>query len=170
VQRISANKKLYLGKLADGRKVYDRTDSHVKPVLIPLVRKSISTIDPKGEVFVEKEVIFPKAIGKCDIVETDSKDEVFFAKRENRLGLSRFVKNKIGEESNTLTIVLTKRPSENFFILVTAFIGKITPPEPYSPYATEESKKFWARHAFVWEENSVAKDRETSEKHFNTLD
>jgi hypothetical protein len=84
-----------------------------------------------------------------DLVETDSKDEIVYAIRQNRDIYTRFVKNREPVPTSYLTVILRK-DNENNYILWSTWIGRLVPMSPGNPDSTPESKLFWDKHALVF--------------------
>lgn len=115
--------------------------------------------------FQEKEVYrdydIGKIVGLSDLVETDANDEIIYAKRLNREGYTRFVKNRNPEPTSYLTVYL-KQDEEQKYELVSAWIGKTCPAFPDDEYAIPESKPFWDKHALVWGNQPIISGTETT--------
>lgn len=149
-----------LGTLKSGEPVYDRYKSHISeksdlPIAEVLSLVSIEKTAP----FYEIEVRLPHSAGLTNVVEVDEGSQIFFAKRVNRQGLSKFVKNKDPQKSNIVSLALKKRENQEGYILITAFWGELGGPEPYDLRSTEQSRDFWHNHAFV--DGSVQYDAST---------
>jgi len=141
--------------MANGTKVYvDTVNSpaatHLKgsPSLLGLVEDFL-----KHQSFHEKEISIEHdtghIVGKMDLVETDSKDEIVYAIRQNRDIYTRFVKNREPVPTSYLTVILRK-DNENNYILWSTWIGRLVPMSPGNPDSTPESKLFWDKHALVF--------------------
>jgi cold shock CspA family protein len=85
--------------------------------------------------------------GKAFACETTIGDDIFYAKRKNRRGYSRFVKNKQPETSALFTIIIRFR--DGFHQVVASYFGPKTPPEPWDKIATPEALDFWRNHALI---------------------
>ncbi len=137
----------YLGRLKSGEYVYNRKISHVDNLLLDLIVDSLDQIDSKERNHIEESIIFDHNIGICKVVKTQSSDHIYFAKRKNRDGLSRIVKDREGIPSNILTIVLLK--TKYNYTLITGYIGERVGPEPFSKFARKSDIEYWNTHAFV---------------------
>ncbi len=153
-------------KLADGTLVIDRKNSHLAshlktyPLLseaLPLALAQIAPLHQKN--FHLQEVKMDKVVGESICVATNKNDEIVYAKRPNREGLTRFVKNRVAEESNKISVILKK--GEGCYILLSAFVGGLTPPEPWDEHATPESFTFWNEHALIWGCEEIVPGTET---------
>lgn len=144
-----------IGRLASGEPVIDRADSHaaghqgVDKVLAEVVSR-ISSEDRKS--FCE-QIDFDREIGVSICVATTSDgggDDIVYAQRPNRRGLTRFVKNREPAPSRSAVACL-KHTTGGAFLLMTAFVGGRAPAEPWDKqWATPESHTFWSSHALVW--------------------
>jgi hypothetical protein len=141
-------KSLFLGS---GEEVRDRADSHVAThtsvhaVLAEVLKK----IHAGGRGFLIEEVQMGRIVGESICVATRPGDEIIFAQRPNRWGLTRFVRNRTPEPSSSVSIIL-KKAQDGEYILITAFIGSMAPAEPWDRNATPNSREFWNTHALVW--------------------
>lgn len=153
--------KFYGWKLADGTAVVDRQDSHLAshlktyPVLGRMLPEALRQVIPTGQQFQLAEVQMGVMVGKSICVATSTGDEIIFAQRPNRQGLTRFVKNRESEDSSKISVVLKKAEEGNFYILLSAFIGGLTPPEPWDKFANSESLPFWNSHALIWGQEEI---------------
>ncbi|MEI8269811.1 MAG: hypothetical protein WCG45_00420 [bacterium] len=147
--------------LSSGEEVRDRVDSHLHQTAVALLPEALQKISANGRGFTIEEVKFDRIVGESDCVPTGPEDAIIFAKRPNRWGLTRFVRNRQPEKSSSVVVILKKAEEGNFFILITAFIGSIAPPEPWDRNATSESRNFWNTHALVWGSQEVISGTES---------
>ncbi len=111
-----------------------------------------SLIDPKGREFITEVVDLRRIIGNNSYVEIEEGDDVFYAVRENRKGHTKFVRNRTGEPSSKVVVVLKLDEYLKLYRLVTAYTGERRPHEPWNARADTESNWFWAHHALVWDD------------------
>lgn len=156
----------YLCTTKDGFKVYyDDEKSHAvthfkkHPELFDLVIKAL-----ENHSFNNNETRFDvdmkQNVGMSDLVITDDKDEIIYAKRPLRDIYYRFVKKRKPEPTTFITIELNKVNNEKCR-LFTAYIGQVTPPTPRLGKDTPEAREFWKNHALVYNEKEVIKGTET---------
>jgi CRISPR-associated protein Csx3 len=153
-----------VGKLATGEIVVDRKDSHVAShaSALPHIAEALSKIHAKERKSFCETVDLGRSIGANHCVETHERDDIIFAQRPNRAGLTRFVKNRKPDQDSRMTCCLTK-VNGGGFILGTAFVGPMAPAEPWdSKFADENSVEFWNSHALVWGYGEVIADTETT--------
>jgi len=151
-------------RLGSGEVVKDRPDSHAVTHLsvLPLVGEALQRIESAGRDDIVEEIDFGRAVGETICVETNDGDEIVFAQRPNRKGLTRFVKNRQPASCNSVTVCLTKAEDNGHFVLATAYVGKRTPAEPWdTEWATEQSVPFWNTHALIWGAESFLAGTET---------
>jgi len=152
--------------LGSGEEVIDRPNSHVAthPTVLPLLGDALFRIYTSGrEDFVE-EVDFGQVVGETICVKTREGDEIVFAQRPNRKGLTRFVKNRQPEPCSAVTICLMRAKKDSYFVLQTAFVGHRAPAEPWdTEWATEKSLPFWNSHALVWGKEEIVAGTETDQ-------
>lgn len=172
VAKLRAQAKVAAGqvewRLADGTPVRDRQDSHLAshaeeyPELLSLLPLALAKINPQGRGFIAEEVDMGRVIGESILVETGPSDAIVFAQRPNRQGLTRFVKNRQPEPCNYITVLLEKAGKGNFYTLLTAYVGRRTPDEPWSPFARPDSVQFWSTHALIWGASPILPGTETT--------
>jgi hypothetical protein len=158
------------GQLADESIVVDRIPSHVAAQDVDAVRHALAHVNPHGSEFIEKEVCFPKEIGFTKCVQTNEHDDIVFAQRKSRQGLTRFVRGRKPEPTNKVFVVL-KREREHRYVLMTGFVGGRPQPEPWDEKAfyhstnpTEAkrlSEEFWANHALIFSAEMTVPRTET---------
>ncbi len=161
-------KQKQLGVLSSGERVYDRKISHLvdNQDLYKYLEIALEKINPNEREFIVESVSFETPIGVSICVETELDDEILYAQRPNRSGLTRFVKNKIPKPTSDITIVLKK--VEDVWIVITAYIGPKAEKEPWDPLADEESIKFWETHALVWGSTDVISGTEKTDPNSKT--
>jgi hypothetical protein len=152
-----------LGRLASGEEVVDRYRSHLHRPVLALLPEALSRVESGRRGFILAEVNFGLVIGVTTCVATRAGDEVVYAKRPKRAGLSRFVKNREAEPCSSVVVIL--KAADEFpaaYVLVTAFIGQKPEPEPWDRNATANSRAFWKSHALVWGSEAVIDGTETT--------
>lgn len=151
-----------LGRLASGEAVIDRHNSHCHALPSGILEEALSRIQSSGRNFFVEEVDFGRPIGETICVRTGSSDEIVFAKRPRRYGLTRFVKNRSPEATNSVVVIVKKADDYDGFVLITAFFGTKAEPEPWDRNATEKSLDFWSTHAIVWGSEETIPGTETN--------
>jgi hypothetical protein len=146
--------------LKSGEKVIDRVNSHIHSNTWNILPVALAKIEAKGKEFIIEEIDFGRVIGRSICVKTNPEDRIWYAQRVNRWGLSRFVRNREPEPCSTIVVILKKAEESGEYILITAFIGHLSEPEPWDQrsfsrqanpaQAEEKSRRFWANHALVW--------------------
>jgi hypothetical protein len=140
-----------IGITADGAVVMDRVNSHLHECVRSMVVEALKQVSTAGRPFMEAEIDFGHIIGKSTCVDTSPEDDVVFAQRPNRRGLSRFVRNRESEPTTKVFVVLKKSDKPGEYILITAFAGGKSVVEPWDSHATDESQKFWQKKALIWD-------------------
>lgn len=150
-------------KLKSGEAVVDRYNSHLHSNVLDILPEALEKIETKGRKFLVEEVNLGRIIGETICVAAGSSDEIVYAKRPKRFGLTRFVKNRQAEPCSTVVVILkTADEQPGTYVLVTAFIGGKPEPEPWDKNATPKSRDFWASHALVWGKEETITGTETS--------
>lgn len=157
----SERDELVLGKLSSGETVFDRWKSHLhsNSALSEYLPQALQKTNPNSQDFHIETVDFGNEIGFSNCVETNDQDEIVFAQRVGRFGLSRFVKNKESTPSSKLTVILKKIPEG--YLLLTAFIGPKAEKEPWDSMADKKSLDFWKNHALIWGTEKIVPGTET---------
>lgn len=152
---------LLLGILGSGEKVYDRPNSHIHSNISALLPEALGQVNLNGDQFAVCEVKFGRVVGVTTCVLTLEVDTIVFAQRPKRFGLSRFVKNRQPEPSESVVVILKRDDVEGYYVLITTFIGGKPEPEPWDKNATEKSVVFWNSHALVWGSEPIVPGSET---------
>ena len=163
-----------LGRLASGETVFDRPDSHLHDDVKGLISEALSKVDSGKKLSVVTEVNFGREIGKTAMADAKESDDIVYAQRLNRDGLTRFVKGRQEQPCSTVVIALRKEEENEDYQLRTAFIGHITPSEPWDEQsfsrqedpeeAREKSKEFWSNHALVYGAEPIVSGTETKDR------
>lgn len=144
-----------LGQLASGQPVFDRTRSHMHDGIEKSLQDAFDRISLDDSVqFTVIQIDFDQEIGFCNVVSTTEQDTIFYIKRLGRKGLSRFVLGRESEPCQSIVLVLKKAEEGNFFLLITAYIGRISQPEPWDK-DSQISREYWNSHAFVMDTEPV---------------
>ena len=150
-----------LGRLASGEAVINRRRSHLHGDVEKYLAEALGKVTSDGKYFVVANVDLGRVIGQRVCVETSDTDEILFAKRQHRKGLTRFVKNRKPKDSSTVQLVLKQTEDLNTYVCLTAYVGIHSEPEPWDPNATENSVKFWETHALIWGTTPIVEGTET---------
>ncbi len=153
----------YLGNLGSGEPVYDRSRSHLHAGVVERLPAAFAKVNARLQGFLVTTVDFGRPVGETICVATVAGDEIVYAQRPGRFGLSRFVKNRQPEPASAVTLVLKKDGREDYYVLITAFVGAQAPPEPWDRNANEQSVAFWSDHALVWGAEEVTEGTEQSD-------
>jgi hypothetical protein len=149
--------------LASGQEVVDRDVSHIHAgVTDALLAEAFSSLRAGGEERIKHTHEFARQIGFSNCVKTQEGDEIVFARRVHRDGLTRFVKNRKPELSNLLTVNI--RFIDGQYVLRTAYIGGPGAIEPWAatPDRFAESVSFWSANALCWGYEPIIADTETA--------
>lgn len=154
----------YIGKLANGKNVYDKEDSNWlsahKVVTLDLLQEALGKIDTQDDLFVGA-VDMGRIVGKTYCVPVTELDQVFGVRRKGRKGETPTILNKPPVDSSKVTVVLNKQGDD--YVLATTYIGESAPMEPWDSNLLEsqdeekiqESKDFWSTHALVYDSTVV---------------
>ena len=148
-------------RLASGEQVQDREDSHLHGGVVDLLPEVLGEIRSGGRLFVVQEVDLGRTVGQSTCVRTGPGDVVVYAQREGRNGHTRFVKNRQAEPCAYVAVIL-RRLETGVYELVTAYIGRLAPREPFDPKARQEAFTFWHSHALIWGSEPVVPGTETT--------
>jgi hypothetical protein len=151
-------------RLKSGERVVDRYNSHLHESVVPLLPEALAKINSQGRIFLVEEVDFGRPIGETVCVVTGRDDQIVYAQRPKRFGLTRFVKNRGPEPTSSVVVILKTADGEaGAYVIVTAFLGHRPEPEPWDRNATANSRAFWASHALIWGCEPTIPGTETAE-------
>ena len=132
-----------------------------QPHLLGLVREVLAKTSLKGpEAIVERDMGRP--IGYSFVVPTTDANKVFYAKLLREDVYTRFVRDVQPASTQFLTLVLNRNDDDSY-ALRSITVGKAVPPRPGSPNETDESRPYWAGHAYVFDKQSVQTQTLTKE-------
>jgi len=143
-------------RLKSGEMVVDRHRSHIHPTVMPHLPAALARISSQGRDFLVESVDFGRPIGETICVPTGPRDEIVYAVRSGRRGLTRFVKNRAPLPTSAVRVVLKRDDAGGYFVLLTAFLGPPAPPEPWDRNTIRTRDElaravaFWNTHALVW--------------------
>ena len=148
-----------VGYSKDGQSIFDRPNSHHH---LPegLLREAISRADLGNQAFMKIRIDMGRIVGVSTCVETTSDDQIVFARRINRKGLTRFVRGRKAEDCSAIILIL-KRIEPNGYLLITGFVGDSAEPEPWDEKASAQSVEFWSTHALIWGSEEIHPETET---------
>lgn len=149
-------------ELKSGEAVVDRQDSHLHESVLPHLSTALTQIEGLGRKFLIEEVDFGRQIGETICVATGLGDEIVFAQRPKRFGLTRFVKNRKSETCSSVVVILKAGEQTGVYVLITAYIGRKAEPEPWDRNATASALEFWNSHALVWDCEEILPGTETN--------
>ncbi|MDP3996920.1 MAG: hypothetical protein Q8P73_00235 [bacterium] len=150
-------------QLGSGEGVVDRHRSHIHGNVVRLLPEALRHIHSSGRQFIIEEIDFGQSIGETICVTTGHGDQILFAQRPGRFGLSRFVKDRAPEQCSKIVVILKKAEEDDYYVLITAFIGHKPEPEPWDRNATPRSIEFWSGRALVWGSEPIVPGTETVE-------
>lgn len=155
--------KNFLGCTADGKPVFDRFKTHLDAqhgVSKDIMREALSKITQASQ--FEKHVVkMGREIGLTSCVAVTEADEVVLAVRKGRQGPTPMVKDRKPEPCSSVVLILKKASDGNSFVLITAFVGEGSEPEPWDKQlvpgtvAHERAVKFWQAHALIYDEEVI---------------
>ncbi len=155
-------------RLKSGEPVVDRGNSHLPKEVSAVLAEALAKIDSTQYAHdtngkFDACVDMGREIGQKLLVQTTDEDEIVFAQRPKRSGLSRFVKNRPPEACTTAVIILKKRNDggEGYFI-VTGWVGILGQHEPWDKFAGPLARGFWSKHALVLGTTEVIPGTETT--------
>ncbi|MBU6427266.1 hypothetical protein KGQ27_03475 [Patescibacteria group bacterium] len=149
-----------LGRLKSGEEVVDREVSHIHAGAEEFIFEALARIESRKFPRFKETIDLGRVIGRSNRVSTGPGDEIVFAQRVNRPGLSRFVKNREPEPTTMITVKL-HRLSDTQYELRTAYIGEAGVAEPWDEDAKSDSIPFWSAHALCWGYEPVVPGTET---------
>ncbi|HKX24383.1 MAG TPA: hypothetical protein VJM46_04040 [Candidatus Saccharimonadales bacterium] len=132
-----------------------------QPHLLIFVREALARASLRGErVVIERDM--GRAIGYSFVVPTTDASKVFYVKLLRDDVYTRFVRDVAPVSTQFLTLTLG-RSADGSYELSSIAVGKAVPPRPGSPDETDQSRPFWAEHAYVFDKQSVQAQSLTKE-------
>ncbi len=150
--------------LASGQEVIDRDVSHIHAnVSTALLAEALSVVRVDDADRVKHTHDFGRTVGVSHCVQTQERDEIVFAQRVGRGGLSRFVKNREPVSTTMLTVSL-KRVVAGRYEIRTAYLGDPGHVEPWaaSPDRFQDAVAFWEKHALCYGYEPIVPSTETN--------
>lgn len=95
-----------------------------------------------------------RTVGYSHIVTTTNADKVMYAQCTKEAFFSRFVKNKLPEPTQHVSLTI-RHAQDGSFEITEAWLGKLHPPMPGSTSELPESKAFWLNHAIIFTDQSL---------------
>lgn len=130
-----------------------------QPHLATLIKEVVEQLHLTApQISIEQDM--GRTIGYGELLETTTKDTVFYAKQTKSGLYTRFVKNKKSKPTSFLSIVLLKDKAENYE-LKDVWIGKAFPPLPGDEDATSQSKAYWENHAVIYNGQPILASTQT---------
>ena len=145
----------------NGKMVKDRERSHLEdhPVDEAILAEAISQIDTQRWKFLVEQVDFPRPVGVSLCVGTGTDEEegarIYYKTRPQRFGPTRFIRGVEPPPCSSVVVILKaadcRHPSwqGEDYILITAFVGEKSHPEPWDRNATPEAIEWWRTHAMI---------------------
>lgn len=154
----------FLGNSKNGIPVFDRPNSHFLDhgFSKETMKEALSRITQTSQ--FEKHVVnMGEQVGFTNCVVVSDEDRIVMAVRKNRLGPTPMVLNREPEPCNSVVIILKKGHDDEgeYFILITAFVGEGSEPEPWDSQLDHDSEEyaravlFWQTHALVYDEEVI---------------
>jgi len=163
---MTANIPRFLGNLGSGEIVIDRPrSSHVQSHKLPdgVLARALAKIDAGKRDRIVQQVDFSEVIGVSTCVETAPKDDIVYARRFNRGGMTRFVRGRQARPCKSVVVILQRWGRIDGVVAysaTTAYVGTKGLPEPGDWYAMSrepnalqmalQAREFWSKHALVW--------------------
>lgn len=145
------------GRMLVPPETVEHLDAH--PEVWEVLEEAVAKVELTGRRNVEDEIDLGRIIGRTGCVTTPLVgygQTSFFVQRPARRGPSRVVKTDTAPEISTVSIVATPTDMVNTYVLHTAYIGTLAPPEPWNRCLTtglarRRSLEFWSTHALVYQ-------------------
>lgn len=158
-----------IGTLAGGQTVVNRHRSHLHEPVSSLLSEVLANTESNGRQFFIHTHDFGRVVGETTGVQTAPGDEIIFAQRKGRRGLTRFVKNRPAQPCSEVTVILKRDDVDrNVYVLITAFIGGTPQPEPWDQNIRTQEEfqravEHWSTHALVWGTEEIIPGTETTQ-------
>jgi hypothetical protein len=125
-----------------------------QPYLLTLAAEALRSTNAEGAV-VSFECDMGRPIGYDLVVETTSNDSIFYVQLVRDELYTRFTKNSKPAATARLSVVLHRNADGESYNLHGLWVGRFTPPRPGSAEETVDSRTYWEKHAFVFENQPI---------------
>lgn len=155
-----------IGTLVSGEDVWTYESSHIHAGVNAVLAEVLAKMSPEGG-FVRTTVDLGRVVGHDNCVPTTDADEIVFAQREGRQGLTRFTKSAEPVATSEVSVIMCRdKEHGGRWTLITAFFGALAPREPWDPNIKSDSERvdareFWSSHALAWGSDPIVADTET---------
>lgn len=95
-----------------------------------------------------------RTVGYTETVASKDEDVVFYAREAKAEAFTRFVKNRQTAPTSIVSLRL-KRSGPDQYTVIRVRLGKFSPPLPGSGSENAMSQSFWAKHAVVYNGQSI---------------
>jgi hypothetical protein len=120
-----------------------------QPQLLSLVAEALQQRTVRGaSVTIEHDMGCD--IGYDVVVETTAADVIFYAQMVRYPVVTRFTKTGKPDATRYLTFTLQRNDDDTAYDLHEIWIGRLRPPKPGHPDATEQSNAYWKDHAVAF--------------------
>lgn len=144
--------------------VFDRPKSHLQGHGMPdeVLREALAKVSQTTQ--FEKHILdMGRVVGKTTCVKVGPKDQVVLAVRKRRFGPTPMVFGRQPEPCAKVVVILKKACDDEgeYFILITAFVGEGSEPEPWDrqlvPGSPDHRRavEFWQNHALLYDEEVI---------------
>jgi cold shock CspA family protein len=141
----------YLSK--EGQFVVNRPSNHIHQEVVSKLEDIVKLISCEERSFFVQQIDFPEYIGQSTCVKVNDDDNIVYAKRNGRMGYTKFVRDRQPEDTNSISIILKK--TQDFYTIITAFYGKNAEVEPWDERANNNSINFWKNHALLFDSEPI---------------
>lgn len=118
-----------------------------QPYLIAVAKGIVESLDlTEEELTITQDM--GRNIGHTNVVATNDKDIIFYARLLKQTQMLRFVKSRSMVLSSELSITL-RCDNQGRYELTDAWVGPMRPPFPDASNATADSKAYWLTHALT---------------------
>lgn len=125
-----------------------------QPYLLTLTAEALRRIT-LDKLNAKVELNMGRDIGYDFIVETSATDNVFYAQLLREDIYTRFVKKGQPTPTAYLSLVLERAHDDAPYNLSGVWIGRQSPPRPGEEKEARNSKVYWEKHAFVFENQAI---------------
>jgi hypothetical protein len=159
----NSSPQLFLGNTSNNKRVFDRPNSH-HHLTKDLIAEVLTKVHLVSGGLIKETIDMGRIVGATTCIATDPGDTVMFALRPMRNGYTRFVYGRPSEPCSRVVAIFKKMERlPDAYVLITAFIGNESEPEPWDRHATANSRTYWNNHALVWASEDIVHGSETIE-------
>ena len=113
---------------------------------------ALQLVQSEGRREIMETVVLVAGRGPLQVVATNERDTIVYARRCHKQWLSRFVRNRAEEVTSKMSLVLCRSGKEGSerYLLLDFYFGGLVPTESHLSDVHGVARAFWDCHAYVY--------------------